>query len=342
MSKLFYNVQKDKANEFKTSVSNALGFVAETEDAGYIIANGKEYGKTRVSASNSFVVNGAQYSIIVDDTGALSVSKYIATSIKSVDLSNISVSTAIQIDGNNKTTEEKYVGTPYELSTIINIPSNQKQNISINVSNETGNKYKLAIHDGSSYILNDTSYNRTTSGAISYNIDLGVMNDISGSKEGVVDWENISYSVSISDNNELKRFTVYLTESGKSPVKFFKDQANITATATITPKVPFLYGKTGAYTGCTYLIKDIKRGDASVNSYSVNLTFNKGDIPTFALPTCIGKTLKCFNDTGSMEDTSLTYISKETVNLHGCNTEYAIYKYGSQPWVGSATIKIKY
>ena len=56
MSKLFYNVQKDKANEFKTNVSNALGFVAETDNAGYIIANGKEYGKTRVSASNSFVL----------------------------------------------------------------------------------------------------------------------------------------------------------------------------------------------------------------------------------------------------------------------------------------------
>ena len=338
MSKLFYNVQKDKANEFKTNVSNALGFVAETDNAGYIIANGKEYGKTRVSASNSFVVNGAQYSIIVDGTGALSVSKYIATSIKSVDLSSILdgvISTTIDENYVASGSAEKYIGESYVLGVEIHTKANQE--IQVNVSNETGNKYKLAIYDGSTYILNDTSYTRTTSGIISYSA-VNAMDDVGPvEKRGNVQWAETKLSASTSGE---KTFTVYLTESGKTPIVMPKTQPRITGNVSITPKVPFLYGKNGTSAGCTYHIKDIKRGN--IGSFEQNFTFNKGDIPTFAIPTCIGKTLKCFNDTGSMEDTSLTYIGKETVNLHGCNTDYDIYKYGSQPWVGSATIKIKY
>ena len=339
MSKLFYNVQKDKANEFKTHVSNALGFVAETDNAGYIIANGKEYGKTRVSASNSFVVNGAQYSIIVDDTGALSVSKYIATSISSVTLSEISASATTTINGNNFSIDDEYVGTSYNLSVRILVPSSQSLKIDVDVSNDTGNKYKLAIHDGSSYLLNETSYTRTTSGKISYNTvnEIGSVDTISSS--GTVTWADTKLSASTSG---AKTFTVYLTESGKTPISKSTAQANITATATITPKVPFLYGTTGNYSGCTHLIKDIKRGDPSVNSYSTNLTFNEGDIPTFALPTYITKTLKCFNSTGTLEDNSLKRIETRTATLNGCTTEYAIYKYGSEAWVGSATINIKY
>jgi hypothetical protein len=336
--KLFYNVSKDKANDFKSSTTNAIGFVEETDNAGYIIANGKEYGKTRVSSSNSFSVNGTEYSIIVDETGALSVSKYIATSISSVNLTSLSATKTTLIDNVSTTSVEKYVGTAYSFKVGIDITSTS-QEIKVNVSNATGNKYKLAVHDGTSYIFSDTDY-RTTNGVITCTSN-SVMADVApvDSESGaVVAWAETKLS---KDTTGEKTFTVYLTESGKTTLTKTATQSNINVTVSITPKVPFLYGKTGEAAGCTTLIKDIKYG--SVGTFDQNFTFNEGDIPTFAIASCVDKTLKCFNDTGALEDTSLTKIATaQQLTLNGCTTKYDIYRYGSKPWVGSATIKVKY
>ena len=338
--KLFYNVSKDKADSFKSNKINAIGFVEEDTNAkaGYIIANGKEFGRTRVSSTaNSFVVDDTQYSIILDETGALSVSKYIATSITSVTLHSLSATKTTLIDGESKTSDERYVGTTYNFMVGIDI-ADSSQTINIDVLNPTSNNYKLAVHDGTSYILDDTDYHRTTNGGISCTSN-SVMADVANiSSSGKVAWAQTQLS---ADTTGEKTFTVYLTESGQTTVSKSATQEHINATVSITPKVPFLYGTTGAAEGCTTLIKDIKYGN--VGTFDQNFTFNEGDTPTFAIASCLNKTLKCFNDTGSLQDSSLTKIEEEKLaTLNGCTTYYDIYRYGSQPWVGSATIKVKY
>lgn len=102
-TKLFYNVSEANAESFKTNEASkmVIGFVdtgAGANDFGYILANGKQFGATKkqitdivtqnstkvsVDPDNNSLVGdgGMKYTLVADESGKLSISQYIATSL---------------------------------------------------------------------------------------------------------------------------------------------------------------------------------------------------------------------------------------------------------------------
>jgi hypothetical protein len=190
--KLFYNVPKEKAGSFKSTVSNAIGFVAQTDTEGYMIANGKEFGKMRVSSSNTFDVNGTQYSIIVNDEGALTVSKYIKSTISSLNVTQTGLTKSISYEINgtsgtasaNVSNKKLYIGDTYSFTT--SLSGTGEFTTTVSVSNSTLNNFRIQLsYYGASetkeYSGNDKSKTLTvthTDSTISYSI----------SKSGTATW----------------------------------------------------------------------------------------------------------------------------------------------------------
>ena len=111
--------------------------------------------------ANSITVNGTKFTFSFTNN-QMSVSEYIVTSLGTLSLSTIS-STKTNTGGGNY-----YLGTTYSLVCGIDVTSTQ-QTLTIPVSNSTSNKYKLSVHDGTSYILEDADF-RTTNGNVTQTI----------------------------------------------------------------------------------------------------------------------------------------------------------------------------
>lgn len=283
--------------------------------------------------ANSININGAKYTLIANDN-VLSLTQYIATAISKLTLSEIEC-TKVQEGGGNK-----YIGTSYSLNCAINIVS-LNQTLSINVSNETNNKYKLAVYDGSSYILKDNNW-RTTHGAI--NCSVPVMNDVSATTiSGIVKWGTKSNTITTTG---AKNFTVYLTEENKQTISSRISQENISATSKVTAKCPIMKGIDGTNGSCNTFVKDIVYGNTSGTIDLGVFDFAAGEIPTFAVPTCINKKLHGYNAEGSFEDTCWKVNETVTTSLNGCETEYDIYcifddTNNPKPNAGNSKINIK-
>lgn len=283
--------------------------------------------------ANSININGSKYTLIASDN-VLSLQQYIPTSINELTLSNIEYTKLENGSG------QKYIGTSYSLNCAIDIFSTQ-QVLTVSVNNETGNKYKLAIHNGSSYILNGTTW-RTTNGNVTCNVP--VMSDVNTvTISGNTSWGSKTNKISTADT---KTFTVYLTEEGKTPISSKISQQNIIATATVTGKCPIMKGNDGLHNSCNTFVKDIVYGNTSGTIDLGIFEFNSGDIPTFAVPTCINKKLHGYNAEGSFEDTGWKVNETVSVTLNGCMTEYNIYcifddTNNPKPNAGNSKINIK-
>lgn len=247
--KLFYNVPKEKAGSFKSTVSNAIGFVAQTETEGYMIANGKEFGKMRVSSSaNTFDVNGTQYSIIVNDDGALSVSKYIKSTISSLNVTQTGLTKSISytINGtagtasDNVSNKKLYIGDTYSFTT--SLSGTGTFTTTVSVSNSTLNNFKIKLsYYGASeiteYAGNDKSKTLTAT-----HIDSTVSYSIS--KTGTAAWGT---NPSISGNN-----TSYTIVSAYAKAELYEGANNVdsefknlsVSLLTVTTQVHGIY-KTG-------------------------------------------------------------------------------------------------
>ena len=139
----FNNIQKNTVNNKNTivdvqqDISNIKSDYVKKDE----LPSFESFEVSVDDNANSININGAKYTLIANDN-VLSLTQYIATAISKLSLSEIEC-TKVQEGGGNK-----YIGTSYSLNCAINIVS-LNQTLSINVSNETNNKYKLAVHDGS-------------------------------------------------------------------------------------------------------------------------------------------------------------------------------------------------
>ena len=364
-NKLFYTVTENNVNAFlkDPNVENSLCLVKPSGDAfGYIVANGKRYsasatdiadistdivdgklsyyvtkdelqnigGCTTVNPDeNSFSVNGVDYTVNIVN-GVLSVNKYVATSISSVSLSTINASKTASGGGT------KYVGTSYELTVGIDVTTTS-QTLTINVNNTTGNKYKLAVHDGTSYIINDTNF-RTTNGNITYDVSNYIMGDVANSTvTGTTTWGTNTHSA--NTENE-KTFSVWLTEEGKTTLtKKTATQTNISSSVTVKGKLPLAFALNTNLIGAN--IVDLEYGSLQ-NTIERVMSANKGDRYTIAIPTVPNKYTKVEAkevESGFPINGFFTKIEtgvQKTIN--GCTSTFDIYS--SDARVGSDSVKV--
>ena len=137
---------------------------------------------------------------------------------------------------------------------------------------------------------------------------------------GTASWGSKSHSAATSGE---KTFTVYLTEEGQSTVSKTISQSQITTSATAKGKAPIMIGTDGTPASCTTLAIDAVYG-ASVSTIGT-YTWTKGQCPTIAIPTCLGKVVKGVDFNSNMKDDSWKVYATGTYTLNGCETEYAIY-----------------
>jgi hypothetical protein len=88
---------------------------------------------------------------------------------------------------------------------------------------------------------------------------------------------------------------------------------------------PVMKGTDATAATCTTKVTDLVYGSVDGEISLGTHTFGAGQVPTIAVPTCAGKTLKGYNAEGSFQDTSWAVIETKTVELHDCSTEYAVY-----------------
>lgn len=345
--KLFYNVPKEKAGSFKSTVSNAIGFVAQTDTEGYMIANGKEFGKMRVSSEgdeNKIVVNGTTYIFLVNDRGELSIQPDVPVTFTSFSVNPTSLATS----GNSITRETDYVGKSYTGATIQKLVNNANITLTASVSNPQDKQFTYYFKNESGTVIHEGTATGTT---VTYTVNQrDYFNDGTSVTvaDGTFTWakRTASSTISCKSNKDIdgngpdkvtnEVFTCKINNDSKTAMVTGGQSCSFTA----TPKVPIMYGTNGTGAGCTTLLQDYTYGGTM--SLDKNLTFNAGNIPVFAVPTCLGKELKCFNETGALEDTSLKKSTTTTLTLNGCTTEYDIYIYAGGAWGGSATIKVKF
>lgn len=327
--KLFYNVPKEKAGSFKSTVSNAIGFVAQTDTEGYMIANGKEFGKMRVSSSNTFDVNGTQYSIIVNADGALSVSKYIKSTISSLNVTQTGLTKSISYEINgtsgtasaNISNKKLYIGDTYSFTT--SLSGTGTFTTTVSVSNSTSNNFKIQLsYYGASeteeYSGNDTSKTLTvkhTDSTISYSM----------SKSGTAAW---------GTNPSLSSNTSYTILSAYAKAELYEGSTNVDSESknfsvsllTVTTQVHGIYkaGVSNVYTENSD--KSISLVSPSeVTSKPTSLTIPAGT-PIFVFPEVWGT--PTFKQLGAT-DTGWTLSATKTHKTTGKGTcSCKIYTHG--------------
>ena len=301
-----------------TAADTALGTRIDEVVTSYVA--GDEAVKAWVTASytttvnptaNSVTINGEQIKFSFTDN-VLSVSKYIETSISSVSLSTVNSS-------KTQTGGSFYVGTSYTITAGIDMAADT-QTLTVKVNNPTSNNYKLAIHNGTSYILEDADF-RTTNGNITQTI-AAVADVANVDYTGTASWDSYTHKVSTTGHTTL---TAYVTEEGKQTISKSVTQSSVSASAVAKGKAPVMKGTDATAEGCTSFVKDLVYGEVSGTIELPIQTFAAGQVPTIAVPTCAGKTLQGWNAEGSFQDTSWAVIETKTVELHDCSTEYAVY-----------------
>lgn len=360
-NKLFYNVAEKNANAFKDlkQSEKVLGLVhsGEADDFGYIISQGKQFGASKKeinemistgaltsvdTTKNSFKIGNNDY-VLTNTNGVLSIQEDIPVTFSSFAVNPTSVATS----GSSITRDTNYVGVSYDGGTIQKTVNNADITLTATVNNPQSKSFTYEFKNESGTVIHSgTSTNKTS---VSYTVNQrdyftdGPSRTIANGK---YTWANATVSTSTitckSNKNTSNDGTGNETFSCKinSTSKTAKVTGGQSCSFIAKAKVPVLYGTNGQASGCTTKIKDFEYG-ASI-SLDQNLTFAKGNIPVFAIPTCLGKTLKCFNDTGALEDSSLKKNSTQTLTLNGCTTDYDIYIYAGGAWVDSATIKVKF
>lgn len=262
--------------------------------------------------ANTIQVNSTKYTLVVDKN-VLSVQQYVPTVLSKVVLGNVSY-TATATGGG-----VKYVGTTYE--TVCGIKFNDTtQVITSYISNPKHNKFKIAIHNGLTYVYNDTSW-RTGEETIYLNIN-HLLNDVSNqTRTGTVSWGIHTNSTSVTN---LRSFTVYLTESNNVSLKTVS-QSQISTTQQVIAKVPIMKGKDATYINCKELLTDVEYKSTIGNIVITDVEFNANEVPTIAVPTCLGKTLEGYDGGGTFKDISWKVYTTGTYTLNGCTTKYDIY-----------------
>lgn len=320
----------------KTYVNNAINLLDATyaaQSGKYISAitqtNGKITSVTHAdlptvqtvsvnSTKNSITVGEIQYTLGISN-GVLSLSKYAETNFNGdLTLSKISYT------DNASKSESKYVGTTYSLSAGIDITSTS-QTLTVPVINTTLNKYKIEVYDSNenSYIHTESSYNRMTNGNVEITIQQAyIMKDVqTQTSTGLpVTW-NKSTPLEVNTTNE-RTFTVYLSESGKTPKSQSITQTNICSKATITAKVPILAIISSS---TPTLLKDINYAN-TITISAINWTWQtkSNTVPTFYVPACLNKTVT-IKDSNGFDVTSGFNKTTDSRTINGCKTSFNIY-----------------
>ena len=150
------------------------------------------------------------------------------------------------------------------------------------------------------------------------------MADVANSTvSGTTTWGTNTHSVNTEGE---KTFTVWVTEEGQATLASKSTtQSNINASVTVTGMAPVMKGTDATADTCTSKVVDLVYGQVNGELNLGTHTFSAGQVPTIAVPTCAGKTLKGYNAEGSFQDTSWAKVATATYTLNGCTTEYAIW-----------------
>lgn len=303
---------------------------------------GKGEALTSVDTSkNTFKIGNNDY-VLTNIDGVLSIQEDIPVTFSSFSVNP----TSVAVSGGNVSRDTDYVGKSYTGGTIQKTVNDTNITLTASVSNPQGKTFTYEFKNESGTVI----YSGTSTGtSVSYTVkQRDYFNDGPSVTvaDGTFTWANRTASSAIScksNKNTSGDGAANETFSCKinSTTKTAKVTGGQSCTFTAKAKVPFMYGTNGQGSGCTTLIQDITCGSVP-GSFDKNYTFAAGNIPVFAIPSCLGKTLKCFNDTGALEDSSLKKDSTQTLTLNGCTTDYDIYIYAGGAWVDAATIKVKF
>ena len=292
---------------------------------------GKGEALTSVDTTkNTFKIGNNDY-VLTNIGGVLSIQEDIPVTFSSFNVNPTSVATS----GSDITRTTDYVGKSYTGGTIQKTVNDTNITLTASVSNPQGKTFTYEFKNESGTVI----YSGTSTGtSVSYTVkqrDYFTDGPSVKVENGTFTWANRTASSTIGGGSET--FSCKINSTTKTAKVTGGQKCSFTAKA----KVPFMYGTNGQGSGCTTFIQDITCGSVP-GSFDKNYTFAAGNIPVFAIPSCLGKTLKCFNDTGALEDSSLKKDSTQTLTLNGCTTDYDIYIYAGGAWVDAATIKVKF
>lgn len=339
----------------KNDVSTAIGAldVTDTAQTGkYVSAVSEKDGKITVSRASlptvsidnnnkEFKIGTNKYTLMINNN-VLSIQEDIPVSFTSFAVNPTTLATS----GDNVTRTTDYVGKSYTGATIQKTVNNTDITLTASIYNPQGKQFAYTFKNESGTVIHsgtstDTSVTCTVKQRDYFND--GTSATVAN---GTFTWAKRTASSTItcksnkntnSDGVANETFSCVIAGTTKTA----KIAGGQSCSFSATPKVPFMRGTAGTGASCTTLIQDITFGSIPT-SFDQNFTFAKGDIPTFAIPSCLSKTLTCFNDTGALQDTSLKKIGTQPLTLNGCTTNYDVYKYGNSALLGAVTIKIKF
>lgn len=358
MATIFYNVQENLADSFKTNKAGekVVGFVnpENTGDFGYLVAGGKQYGASKteivniikteapmptVNASkNSLEGNGGAKYTFTFTNGELSVSKYIATTVSAR-------TSQVTTQGSKSGGGAVFLGSTYTMSASISKIPNTAQNdeiIKYTINNPTGNEWAVCgIKTGSTYVFGGeytSSTKLSYQTATSYNGDFSIPKTAYLASSQTVSESNAyiqwTGSKTITATVPSKTFTVYVVEKGKTPVS-----CNVTLSATVDSYSntvscsAYWYSATTTITSSTKATTSgVTRNNVAYPNKPTTVSFAAGVTPSIAYPSVWGNNLKIKflgNDTVAAAWTKPT----STTNIEGVEC----YVYAKKGPVNDAT-----
>lgn len=257
----------------------------------------------------SFSSDGAKWTISFDDNGKISVDKYVATTVSSVSVPQLSATKTERGGG------KFYVGYNYNVVVGIDVTSTS-QPVTATFKNDTKQAFEVKVWDGSTYCYTYSMPAGLSTPSITFT-STHVMSDVANKTyTGAVAF-NTTYSPTVSTNGE-KTFTVFVNDGTTINSKSNR-QIQLTASQTVNSKTIFAYGNAenhilvGNYISKSYIDPDghvfASSGDYDGAGKPKLVTINAGD-PTVIFHKSLGTpTFKQLNAV----DTSWTLVRENRV-----------------------------
>lgn len=264
---------------------------------------------TKPNGSASFTSDGAKWTISFDDNGKISVNKYVATTVSSVSVPQLSANTTGRGGG------KFYVGYNYNVVVGIDVTSTS-QPVTATFKNDTKQAFEVKVWDGSTYCYTYSMPAGLSTPSITFT-STHVMSDVANrTYTGAVAF-NTTYTPSVSTSGE-KTFTVFVND-GTTTNSSSKRQIQLTASQTVNSKTIFAYGTgenhilVGNYISKSYIDPDghvfASSGDYDGAGKPKSVTINAGD-PTVIFHKSLGT--PTFKQLGA-PDTSWTLVRENRV-----------------------------
>lgn len=242
---------------------------------------------TKPNGSASFTSDGVKWTISFDDNGKILVDRYVATTVSSVSVPQLSATKTGRGGGTF------YVGYQYNVVVGIDVTSTS-QPVTATFKNDTKQAFEVKVWDGSSYCYTYSMPAGLSTPSITFT-STHVMSDVANNTyTGTVAF-NTTYSPTVSTSGE-KTFTVFVNDGTTIDSKSQR-QIQLTASQTVNSKTIFAYGNAenhilvGNYISKSYIDPDghvfASSGDYSGASKPTTVTISAGD-PTVIFHKSLG------------------------------------------------------